>query len=344
MDLKSTPLHHRRKQARLRLVCSSMPMSRMQEKSWEDSLNLLTSQGSANKSSHTNYLISQNCGPYINLGQELTRRSHLHQSRIKNASIKISVNLVYKYKARSISELYNLCTAEEWASLIYHNPYPTREITSIIDLHIKDNLELQRKNRWEWLIGHQKFLPEEEYELLNIFRAQNIDPEYFMTCLYDLLLCKNHKRNCIRFWGIPNSCKSLIAQLIVDCFICAYANNHGSEQEFFFSNFLNKAIILCEELYVTTATIEDFKSILGGAPIDISKKFHEKQLMSRTPFIITSNFKLFGRGHLPPIDEEAILTRCYDFEFNCIYKPKITITAPAFYHLMHFLYNKDMLQ
>lgn len=143
------------------------------------------------------------------------------------------------------------------------------------------------------------------------------------------------KLNCLRIIGTSNSCKSLIAQLLVKDFISAYVNNHNSENEFYLSCFLNKAICLCEELMVTPATGEDFKSILGGAKIDISKKYTSKQTLIRTPIIVTSNHKKFGRGHLSPADESALDNRCFTYHFNTPYKPSIKITMPALAYVIY---------
>lgn len=277
----------------------------------------------------------------------MKRTSLQHASRIKNAGTKQAISLIYKYKSRSISELYDKCESEEWASLIYLcNGDHYSKIEIALDLFIKDNLSFQRKNRWEWLISYQEFLPTEEYEILRLFETQKIDPEMFASTLHDLLIrgteTVNCKKNTMKFWGVPNSGKSLLARMIVKFFICSYNSNHGSEQPFHFSNFLNKAIVLCDELYVTTATVEDYKCILGGEPLDIDKKFHNMQLLSKTPIILTSNFELFGRGHLPPIDEQALADRCHLYHFCEKFKPKISISAHAFAHLMHYLYNKDM--
>ena len=158
-------------------------------------------------------------------------------------------------------------------------------------------------------------------EFQNIFDINGIDTQHFAECLIKVLSKTDHKVNTLRLIGTPNSGKTLIANCIVEPFICCYMNNHGSENEFFVSNMLNKSIILCEELYITIATAEDFKSILGGQPIDIAKKFNEKQLLSRTPVIITSNYERFGRGHLPPTDEHALSIRTHTFRFKNEIKP-----------------------
>lgn len=344
MDSKSTSLKKRRRVRLSPLDFTSSPTSEMPERSSEMQQSSLRSVEFRTPFRSANFKISPNCGPYTNLEEVLKTRSRDHQARIKNASIRMAINLIYKYNARSISEVYNLCTSDEWAALIYATSNYNKDLQIGLDLFIKDSLELQRRDRWEWLISKQKFLPTQEHEILNILCGNNIDPQYFAECVREVFLCDPaSKKNCIKLYGLPNSGKSLIGQLLCENFICSYNSNHGSEQPFFFSNFLNKSIVLCEELFVTPATIEDYKSILGGACIDIDKKYNEKQLLCRTPIIITSNHKLFGRGHLHHVDEAALNTRCYCFEFSYEYKPSCTVTAAAMAHLLHYLYNKDVL-
>lgn len=175
---------------------------------------------------------------------------------------------------------------------------------------------------------------QQQEEFAKIFKINNIDPKFFSHCLKAILNKENNKINCMRFIGSPNSGKTLIANCIVEPFIACYNNNHGSENEFYLSNFLNKSIILCEELYITIATAEDMKSVLGGQNIDIAKKFNEKQLLSRTPVIITSNYDRFGRGHLSPIDENALSLRCYTFRFTTEIKPLCQLDSNQFYLFM----------
>lgn len=273
----------------------------------------------------------------------MTTRSVRHQNRIRNAGMQIAIKLIYKYRARSISELFDKCSSDEFANLLYQCTNYHKMIMPALDLFIKDSLELQRRNRWDYMVSYAKFNYDEEAELLRLFRTQGIDPVEFATKLKSVFTCEKPKINCVRLYGAPNSGKTLIAQLICSCFIACYANNHGSENEFFLSNFLNKAVILCEELYITQATSEDFKSILGGANIDIPKKYSEKQILSRTPVIVTSNFELFGRGHLNHVDEKALANRCYSFNFSFSFTPKLQISAPSMFHFLWLCDNQDIL-
>lgn len=254
-----------------------------------------------------------------------------------------AISLVYKYKARTISELYDKCTADEFSSLVYYSFDYHKCLLSALEIFIKDSLELQRRHRWEYLLSISAPNMEEEAEILRLFQTQRVNPIEFANCLKEVLLCNHPKINCLKIYGVPNSGKSLLASLIVSPFITCYANNHGSENEFFMSNFLNKSVILCEELYITQATCEDFKSILGGAAIDISKKHQEKQIWSRTTVIVTSNFKKYGRGHLSPLDEQALEKRQYEFHFPMPFTPKCNITAPSMAHFLFLCMHQDII-
>lgn len=173
--------------------------------------------------------------------------------------------------------------------------------------------------------------PAQQAEFKHILTINKIDINLFCKQLICVLRKTDFKINAFRMFGKPDTCKSLLANCIVAPFVCCYMNNHGSENEFFISNMLNKSIVLCEELYITTATAEDFKSILGGQNIDVDKKYNEKQLMCRTPIIITSNYERFGRGHIGELDEQALRNRCFSFTFNVTYKPSIKLSCDQFY-------------
>lgn len=210
-------------------------------------------------------------------------------------------------------------------------------LKTALEIYIKKELDLQRKNLWDYACKQVCKLEVDRVqweEFKNIFETMNFDPKEFARNLHMILTKKDEKINTLRLIGTANSCKSLLARCIVAPFICSYNNNHASENEFYLSNFLNKSIILCEELYLTVATAEDFKSVLGGASIDIAKKHNEKQLMCRTPIIITSNHQTFGRGHIPPIDESALSLRCIKYNFLSSYKPKTILCWQQFYLYM----------
>lgn len=217
-----------------------------------------------------------------------------------------------------------------------------KEILNIaLSLYIKYNLDKQRKDMLHYVFELTKDTKPDYVqlgEITKIFTNNKIDVNDFVRDVANVLLCKHFKKNCLRIWGGSDSGKTLIANMITKPFITCYLNNHGSENEFYLSNMLNKSIIMCEELYITPATAEDFKSVLGGQMIDTDKKFHDKQLLSRTPVIVTSNYDKFGRGHLARIDEDALSNRCYTYQMYAPCKPAVVIDWEQFWVWFKNLY------
>lgn len=234
----------------------------------------------------------------------------------------------------SIAKLFDLCSFDEWYSVCVFSGYGDL-LKCGVELFTKEQLIIQRTDLFNYAIDSLKAAsPAQIAEYHNIFAINKINKHEFAKNLLSVLYMKHPKINALRIWGCPNSCKSIISFAICSKFICAYLSNHCSENEFYLSNCLNKAILLCEELFITPSTAEDFKGILSGKDLDVSKKFNEKQILSRTPVIITSNYEKFGRGHLPAVDEKALQLRCYSYHFTREYTPAVPLDSDNFYHFI----------
>lgn len=249
--------------------------------------------------------------------------------------------IIQRTNARSISELFDKCEYYEWQNLTLNHPNYHELIKTALELHVKLNLDKQRSNLWKFAIDMavKYALDPQQVQIFDyIFTANNIHPKEFAICLKKILEKQEFKINTLRIVGLPNTCKTLISNCIVEPFICCRMNNKGSENEFYLSNMLNKSIIQCEELYLTVATAEDFKSILGGQNLDIDKKYNDKQMLIRTPVIITTNYERFGRGHIPPLDESALASRCFSFRMNNPYRPPCKLDWHQLYlYLLSYL-------
>lgn len=256
-------------------------------------------------------------------------------------SLTFILEIIQRTESRSTSELYDKCTFYEWQIICEFKNYHEL-IKTALELNTKMNLDSQRVNLWKFACGKASLTmsdPIQFNEFANIFYLNNIDPQAFCNDLRIVLEKTDPKVNAFRLIGMPDSCKTLLSNCICGPFICCHMNNHGSENEFYMSNMLNKSIIQCEELYITVATAEDFKSVLGGQPLDIAKKFNEKQTLARTPVIITSNYSKFGRGHVPPTDENALRIRCKTYRLNAKYKPLVRLEWQQFYlYLLSVMY------
>nr|QJI53746.1 MAG: nonstructural protein 1 [Densovirinae sp.]QJI53761.1 MAG: hypothetical protein [Densovirinae sp.] len=329
------------KQSRLRLAI--LPTRTMQDSDSDEPSTTSPSPVNHQTCHGTSFKLCNSSGPSLDLETTRKLRSAKHQNRVKSAGMQIAIRLVYKYHIRSVSEFFDKTQEDEYAELVYQDIKYPKYIQPAIDLYIKDNIEIQRRDRWEYLLAFSKYNYQEEAELLRLFATQRINVIDFARNLKTVLNCEHPKINMIKMWGAPNTGKSLIARLITENFITCFACMKNSENEFSMSNFLNKAVILCDELYITRNTIEDYKIICSGAPHDLSKKFYDKQLLCRTPMIVTSNYCYYGRGHLPPVDEEALCTRAITYNFDSVFQPNVMITAPSFAHLMWAAANQDIL-
>lgn len=234
------------------------------------------------------------------------------------------------------SQFYDICDYSTYEELVEHSPTYQEIIKSAVNLEKKYQLVAQCKDRWNYALNYANPNPDKNafQEIEHILRSNRIDKNDFRKSIRKILEMSDPKINALRMWGVPNSGKTLLANCICAPFVTCYMNNHGSENEFFISNMLNKAIILCEELYITIATAEDFKSVLGGQQLDIAKKYEEKQILRRTPVVITSNYEKFGRGHLNSTDENALKLRCENYQFVSQVKPAVKIHPRDFWAWM----------
>lgn len=267
----------------------------------------------------------------------LRRKNLRHLSQLKNASTRKCLELFFKYKARCISELYDKCTSDEYCQLISLADIQIhRHLNIAKELYVKDLLDVQRADRWMWFAKSAiDFKMAEVCELRKIFEVNQVNIEHFSNDIYRLMNHLHEKKYALRLWGPPDSCKSIIARGIVASFICAYFNNHNSENEFWLAAALAKAFLLFEEVLLTQATCEDFKTIWQGLLLDLSKKYNDKQILIDTPSIITMNFNDFGRGHLNPLDEKALKKRVFDHHFPTPYMPKVHISPPSVAYLIY---------
>lgn len=216
-------------------------------------------------------------------------------------------------------------------------------IKTAIEIYKKQLLDIQRADLYAYAVNNAKKHPIDPLqfnELKTIFAVNRIDPRKFASNLKFILDKTDPKINTLRLIGVPNSCKTLIANCIIDPFVACRGNNHGSENEFYLSGYLCVSVVKIDELYITIATCEDMKSILGGEPIDIAKKFNDKQLMCRTPFFLTNNQRRLGRGHLPAGDEAALDLRCIIFNMPTTYRPTVRINSVQFYLFIDYHLNK----
>ena len=253
-------------------------------------------------------------------------------------------NLIVKYKATSYTALLDLCTPEEWQSVltsVNNHHLLVSQINTNISLYIKYRLTVEREDRFSHLINcAQNGTGNSRNTISRIFITNNIVPDDFVRNLKKVLNCKEPKINCLFLVGPSNSGKSFIAQSIASHFITGYASSANSLSEFSYENFLNKSLILMEEPFVTEGTCDDLKNIFAGANIQVGKKYLPKQDLYRTPVIMTGNHEKLGKGYLNPKDEDAFQNRMITYNFNEPFVTSEYISPEQVADWICFIYNR----
>lgn len=175
----------------------------------------------------------------------------------------------------------------------------------------------------------------------NLCKINNIDCSGFAKSVILWLSKKHPKRNTLKLIGIPNSCKTLIANIFREIFLCANWLNSSTGSAFNFGNLIYSSIIIIEEPFIPPTLLEDIKSVCGGAPLSVDVKYSAFEVLQRTPVLITSNFSALSRGHSPPVSETAIDVRSYVYSFNHVFIPSCTVTPGHFlYFLQKYGFNE----
>lgn len=167
-----------------------------------------------------------------------------------------------------------------------------------------------------------------------ICKLNNINCYEFAESIIAWLGKTHNKKNTLKIIGHVNSCKTLIANLFRQVFLCSNWLNSSTGSAFNFGNLIYSSIIIMEEPFIPPTLLEDIKSVCGGAPLSVDVKYSAFEVLQRTPVLITSNYSALSRGHSNPVSEAAIDARSYLFYFGQSFEPDFQVTPG---HLLYFL-------
>nr|QTE04123.1 MAG: nonstructural protein 1 [Ficedula parva densovirus] len=196
----------------------------------------------------------------------------------------------------------------------------------------KYQYDLENKNLYHYFRTHYLPKPSDFFE--NICNANSIEPRELAIALRVWLEKADKKKNTLKLVGIPNSGKTLIANLLRKVFICANWLNSSAGSAFNFGNLTYASLIIVEEPFLPPPLLEDFKSICGGASVSVDVKYSNYEALNRTPVLITSNFSEVSRGYAAAVSEQAINLRSYQFTFTAGLQPTFEVTPE---HLLDFI-------
>nr|DAC81433.1 TPA_asm: NS1 [Tasmanian devil feces monodnaparvovirus 2] len=273
---------------------------------------------------------------------EKTKRT-FHPARRSSSAISLTptnlkglIEICIKYQCTNYSEFFQKVPYEIfYLTLLNHNERYKSQIECACLAFQRIRFDRETKDRWSHLIKDKAEVTQTELnEWDRFFKCHGTNVNQFGQAIKNTLTCKDQKINCLKLIGPPSTGKTMIVNLIASKFLTHYCTMCGSKSDFYYDGMCNKSLIVVEEIFVIPQQADDFKSIMCGAPLSVNKKFHDKQSLSRTPMLITSNHNLFGRGHLAQADEQALNSRCYIFNFNSAFHPQCSMTCEG---LMYFL-------
>ncbi len=243
--------------------------------------------------------------------------------------MEVLIKILLKFNILTISEAFDLpCDVYQQFMSEENYRFYIRPALEIIRQRAR---KLQCLDRWDYMRSCiEDHKPHDHIIKIvkDIFVKQGIDIKHFARDLKIVLNGEEDKVRCFKMTGAINSGKSLISQAIADMFLTCRLTMNGCASEFYYSGMLQQSLILLEEVFLTTATSDDFKSILSGYPMSVNIKSEKnRETLKNTPSIITSNFDQFGRGYLCGTEEAALTARCKVYKFKCAIKPGVKLCS-----------------
>ncbi len=245
-------------------------------------------------------------------------------------------------------EKKNIKTYKEWTEKISWDEFETIMTTygpNVLQTHVKKILEYRKVHEhlkqqdgpwWNYITKEETdnddIVKQTDY-IYNLFNKNSIDICYFLawyTIIMDKLL---NKINTLVLIGESDAGKSMIINRLIHGLQVASITRTGDASQFHLQNVISKRVLTFEEPRITPATVDDFKLLLGGEPMETQIKHQEPEKVDRTPVLITTNKDL--GYHLNPSDSTALENRYKLFHFKLIIgksmlNPSIRITTQAF--------------
>ena len=134
---------------------------------------------------------------------------------------------------------------------------------------------LFRTNNWFWLDA--------------LFDENNIYGSSFFKKIFLIADKKHPKLNGFILEGPTNCFKSNLLRLLFQGLNITPMTRSGRNNQFWLQSIVGQSYALWEEPTITLLDVNDWKLLLEGAEIKISIKNQPDDILSRTPFFITSN-------------------------------------------------------
>jgi hypothetical protein len=144
-------------------------------------------------------------------------------------------------------------------------------------------------------------LTQVEREFWPVFFDQGLrmPAKSFLQYFFRWLKMEHPKMNTFWLYGTASVGKTFFMEQLLNPWldICVNVSNQGIVNDFALSHLLKAGIIIWEEPFCDISVAQDMKNVLGGKPHMISRKFiQDRQMLTRKPVFITSNYKDLQHG------------------------------------------------
>jgi hypothetical protein len=121
------------------------------------------------------------------------------------------------------------------------------------------------------------------------FEANNICPIRFYCTAVIVANQALPKLNCLVLKGPVNTFKSTMIRTILDGTSHVPMTRTQNSNQFYLQSCLSVDYIIWEEPTIVPANVNEWKLLLEGAPVQVSVKNSQDEMLQRTPFFITTN-------------------------------------------------------
>lgn len=148
-----------------------------------------------------------------------------------------------------------------------------------------------------------------------LMEKNDIDKKVFCASVSTIMNKKVKRVNTLCLEGPTTTGKSLLLKLICGEYNYGTVQRSGDHSQFFLQNLLKKTVALMEEPRITPITVQDFKLLLGGEPLDIHVKHQDDCRLPRIPVLISTNHEL--GFYTSSLDKDALYNRTHYYKFKC---------------------------